>query len=46
MSFQKYVSAPTVPALLPAAHETVRAHLDKLRLEGRAAVDADRWSVV
>jgi len=34
------------PALLPAAHETVRAHLDKLRLEGRAAVDADRWSVV
>jgi glyoxylase-like metal-dependent hydrolase (beta-lactamase superfamily II) len=34
------------PALLPAAHETVRAHLDKLRLEGRAAVDADRWSIV
>jgi len=34
------------PALLPAAHETVRAHLDKLRLEGRAAVDADRWSRV
>jgi glyoxylase-like metal-dependent hydrolase (beta-lactamase superfamily II) len=33
-------------ALLPAAHETVRAHLDKLRLEGRASVDADRWSVV
>jgi len=34
------------PALLPAALETVRAHLDKLRLEGRAIVDADRWSVV
>jgi len=34
------------PALLPAAHETVRAHLDKLRREGRASVDADRWSVV
>jgi glyoxylase-like metal-dependent hydrolase (beta-lactamase superfamily II) len=34
------------PALLPAAHETVRAHLDKLRLEGRAVVDTDRWSVV
>jgi len=32
------------PALMPAAHETVRAHLDKLRREGRAEVDADQWS--
>lgn len=32
------------PALLAAAHETVRAHLEKLRREGRAFVDADRWS--
>jgi glyoxylase-like metal-dependent hydrolase (beta-lactamase superfamily II) len=33
------------PALLPAAHETVRAHLDKLRREGRAAMHAGRWSL-
>ena len=33
------------PALLPAAHETVRAHLEKLRREGRALVVADRWSI-
>ncbi|HUR35336.1 MAG TPA: MBL fold metallo-hydrolase [Vicinamibacterales bacterium] len=32
------------PALMPAAHETVRAHLEKLRQDGRAVVDADRWS--
>jgi glyoxylase-like metal-dependent hydrolase (beta-lactamase superfamily II) len=32
------------PALLPAAHETVLAHLDKLKREGRASVDQDRWS--
>jgi glyoxylase-like metal-dependent hydrolase (beta-lactamase superfamily II) len=33
------------PALLPAAHETVRAHLEKLRREGRAQVVGDRWSI-
>jgi len=32
------------PALLPAAHETVRAHLEKLGREGRAVTDGDRWS--
>lgn len=32
------------PALLPGAHETVRAHLEKLRREGRAEDDAGRWS--
>jgi glyoxylase-like metal-dependent hydrolase (beta-lactamase superfamily II) len=31
------------PALLPAARETMRAHLDKLRREGRVRLDADRW---
>lgn len=33
------------PALMPAAHETVRAHLEKLRREGRAFVADDQWSV-
>jgi len=33
------------PALLPAAQENVRAHLEKLKAEGRAA-DADgRWTL-
>ncbi|MGC4085210.1 MAG: MBL fold metallo-hydrolase [Vicinamibacterales bacterium] len=32
------------PALLPAAHETVRAHLEKLRREGRASTEAGLWS--
>jgi glyoxylase-like metal-dependent hydrolase (beta-lactamase superfamily II) len=32
------------PALLPAAHENVRAHLEKLRAEGRAFEASDRWS--
>jgi hypothetical protein len=33
------------PALLPAAQENVRAHLEKLKTEGRAA-DADgRWTL-
>jgi glyoxylase-like metal-dependent hydrolase (beta-lactamase superfamily II) len=31
------------PALMPAARENVRAHLDKLRDEGIASVDSDRW---
>jgi len=30
-------------SLMPAARENVRAHLEKLRREGRAAVDQDRW---
>lgn len=30
-------------ALMPAARENVRAHLDKLRDEGRAAYDAGHW---
>lgn len=33
------------PAMLPAAHETVRAHLEKLRREGRAATETGQWSV-
>ena len=31
------------PALMPAALENVRAHLDKLRHEGRAVDDRGRW---
>jgi hypothetical protein len=31
------------PALLPAAHDTVRAHLEKLRREGRASAEGSRW---
>jgi len=33
------------PALMAAARENVRAHLEKLKAEGRATVDADRWRV-
>jgi glyoxylase-like metal-dependent hydrolase (beta-lactamase superfamily II) len=33
------------PALLPAARENVRAHLEKLRVEGRAVFDGARWSM-
>ena len=32
------------PALMPAAYETVRAHLEKLRREGRAAEADGRWT--
>lgn len=32
------------PAIMPAAHETVRAHLEKLRREGRAAEHDGRWT--
>jgi len=32
------------PALLPAARENVRAHLEKLRAEGLAFEASDRWS--
>src|SRR5207245_10981746 len=31
------------PALMAAARENVRAHLDKLVAEGRAIVEGDRW---
>ena len=31
------------PALAPAARESVRAHLEKLRAEGRVTVHGDRW---
>jgi len=31
------------PALMPAAHENVRAHLEKLKADGLAAHEADRW---
>lgn len=34
------------PALLPAAHETVRAHLEKLRDEGRAVDEDGRWRLL
>jgi glyoxylase-like metal-dependent hydrolase (beta-lactamase superfamily II) len=33
------------PALVPAAAENVRAHLEKLRREGRATEQAGRWTV-
>jgi acetylornithine deacetylase/succinyl-diaminopimelate desuccinylase-like protein/glyoxylase-like metal-dependent hydrolase (beta-lactamase superfamily II) len=32
------------PALVAAAHENVRAHLEKLQTEGRATEDDGRWS--
>jgi glyoxylase-like metal-dependent hydrolase (beta-lactamase superfamily II) len=32
-------------ALVPAARENVRAHLEKLRTDGRAAHDAGRWTL-
>lgn len=32
-------------ALVPAARENVRAHLEKLRAEGRASEGDDRWSL-
>jgi glyoxylase-like metal-dependent hydrolase (beta-lactamase superfamily II) len=31
------------PALMPAARENVRAHLEKLRAENAASVESDRW---
>jgi glyoxylase-like metal-dependent hydrolase (beta-lactamase superfamily II) len=31
------------PALMPAAEENVRAHLEKLKAEGRASSERDRW---
>jgi hydroxyacylglutathione hydrolase len=33
------------PALMPAARENVRAHLEKLRKEGRAAEQDARWTI-
>jgi glyoxylase-like metal-dependent hydrolase (beta-lactamase superfamily II) len=33
------------PALMPAAQENVRAHLEKLKAEGRATDDDGRWSL-
>ena len=33
------------PALMPAARENVRAHLDKLKAEGRAIDEAGRWTL-
>jgi len=33
------------PALLAAAHENVRAHLEKLKAEGRAVEDHGRWTL-
>ena len=33
------------PALLPAARENVRAHLEKLRDEGRAVFAGERWEM-
>ncbi|HEX7137844.1 MAG TPA: MBL fold metallo-hydrolase [Vicinamibacterales bacterium] len=33
------------PALLPAARENVRAHLEKLRVEGQAVLDGGRWKM-
>jgi glyoxylase-like metal-dependent hydrolase (beta-lactamase superfamily II) len=33
------------PALMPAARENVRAHLEKLKAEGRATDDNGRWTL-
>lgn len=33
------------PALMPAARENVRAHLEKLKAEGRASQVNDRWAL-
>jgi glyoxylase-like metal-dependent hydrolase (beta-lactamase superfamily II) len=33
------------PALMPAARENVRAHLEKLKIEGRAADEHGRWTL-
>ena len=33
------------PALMPAAQENVRAHLEKLKTEGRAADEHGRWTL-
>lgn len=33
------------PSLMSAASENVRAHLEKLKAEGRASVEADRWRI-
>jgi glyoxylase-like metal-dependent hydrolase (beta-lactamase superfamily II) len=33
------------PALMPAARENVRAHLEKLKIEGRASHVNDRWAL-
>jgi hypothetical protein len=33
------------PALMDAARENVSAHLEKLRAEGTASVELDRWRV-
>ena len=32
------------PALMPAAQENVSAHLEKLKIEGRAADECGRWT--
>jgi len=34
------------PMLMPSAIETVRAHLEKLKEEGRAVNEGDRWTLV
>jgi glyoxylase-like metal-dependent hydrolase (beta-lactamase superfamily II) len=33
------------PSLMPAAAENVRAHLDKLKKEGRATYELERWRI-
>jgi hypothetical protein len=33
------------PALMPAAQENVRAHLEKLKRDGRATDDNGRWKL-
>jgi hypothetical protein len=33
------------PALMLAARENVRAHLEKLKADGRASADQGRWTV-
>jgi endoribonuclease LACTB2 len=39
----EYIYDGLVPALMPAARENVRAHLEKLKTDGLAAQDDERW---
>ena len=42
-SIADFIYDGLVPALMPAARDTVRAHLDKLTKEGRAIREGARW---
>jgi glyoxylase-like metal-dependent hydrolase (beta-lactamase superfamily II) len=42
-SIADFIYHGLAPALLPAARDTVHAHLDKLRRERRVSTDRERW---